>query len=136
MPIKLFFFFIGMDESVMTLGGGCHGSRRSPSWLCEQSDMPLGEIRHLWRLASASKGNILLWLSSLRALVESLQSHDRYWWRPTRETCRSCMLCMCRITFVSYIALTLNGNLVRQTQKLFNWAYLQNLFVFLWKNFL
>ena len=40
----------------MALRGVCHGSWRSPSWLCEQSVMSLGGICHLWILAFDSTG--------------------------------------------------------------------------------
>ena len=54
----------------MALPGVRHSSRRSPSWLCEQSVMALGRIRHLWRLASISQSQSL-------EVTDSSQSNDR-----------------------------------------------------------
>ena len=61
----------------MALGGVRHGSVSNPSRLCVQSVLALGGIRHLWRLASASSGNIPPCRISLRAMTDSSQSHDR-----------------------------------------------------------
>ena len=76
------------EKSVMALPGVCHGSARSPSWLCQESVialrevrqggwlcvqfvMALGGIRHLWKLAYASTGNIPAYCTSLRAMTDS-----------------------------------------------------------------
>ena len=43
-------------------------------WLCEKAVMALGAIRHLWELAYNFTRNILLVLTSLRAMTNSWQS--------------------------------------------------------------
>ena len=67
----------------------CRGSTSSPFWLYKESVMALGVVRHLWRLASAFTGNIPPKRTSLRALIDSLQSHDRLLAEPWRTPGRA-----------------------------------------------
>ena len=59
----------------MALGGVRHGSRRSPTWLCEEFVMALGGIHHLWRLASAFTGQS-------PEVMDFSQSHDGFLTEP------------------------------------------------------
>ena len=63
------------EESVMALGVR-HGYVTNPSLLCEQSVMALQGICHLWRLTSASTNNIPPWWTPRRVMTNSSQSHD------------------------------------------------------------
>ena len=62
--------YVHSDNSNWQIVGVCNGSV-STLW----SLMALGGVRQLWRLASASTGNILPWRTSLRAMTDSSQSH-------------------------------------------------------------
>ena len=66
----------------MALLGVRHCSKWSLSWLCEQSVMALGGIRHLWRLDSRSQSQSL-------EVTNSSQSHDGLLTEPSRTPPRA-----------------------------------------------
>ena len=82
---KIFFnilFALFLSFNILKIRPGvlwkiCHGSTRSPSWLCEKSVIALREIRQLWRLASKN------WRQSPE-VTNSSQSHDGFLTEPWR----------------------------------------------------
>ena len=91
------------QESLMALWGVCHGSRRSPLWLCEQS-VTCGDWLLLLLLAISHPGGLFseLWRTPLRAMPDSLQNHYRllverdlhtFIYQPTWTSCSEIYYC-------------------------------------------